>query len=130
MDRLEGLKEAKRFTRDDVETALVLLAESRTKPEAHALLAALDTAAALASCARTVHAVATNACNGYHQEWQEAADEKREARAVKRAQKLLAPWGVKFKTGGDPRGACFYLKTPRSERHNTWGGKESGWAVV
>jgi hypothetical protein len=62
----------------------------------------------------------------------EEADAKREARAVKRATAILAQVapGVTLKTGGDPRGACFYLHLPHTEAHNTWGGKESGWAVV
>lgn len=147
MDRPDKLREAKSYTREQVQTALVLLDEMKAAAKAAApasphkattaaphteweMLIALDTAAALSACARAVHRVAENACNGYHYEWQEEADQKAEARAVKRAAKLLAPFGVEFTTGGDPRGACFYLKTPKSERHNTWGGKESGWAVV
>lgn len=129
-ERPDKLKQAARFTRDQVETALVLLEESRTPLDSRFLMTALDVSAALSGCARTVHRAAVNACNGYHYEWQEEADKKAEARAVKRATKLLEPYGVAFKTGGDPRGACFYLRTPKSERSNTWGGKDSGWAVV
>jgi hypothetical protein len=127
---------AKRFTREDAETALVLLEESRAglgfirSADRLHILDALDAAAALSGCARIVHSVAENACNGYRHEADEKADERREARAVKRAAAILAPYEVGFTTGGDPRGACFYLKTPRSKRHNTWGGAESGWAVT
>lgn len=145
------IPQAQRYSREEVDTALVLLNEAKYaaakpakargwagKPPAavahngREIMAALDAAHALAVCARTVHRVAENACNGYRHEADEKADERREASAVKRATAILAEVapGVTVKTGGDPRGACFFLHLPHTRAHNTWGGEESGWAVV
>lgn len=148
------IKQVKRFTRDDVTTAIVLVEEINAAPVSALMVKAkaeavppsavvlppprvlhtrdLDAAAALAACARVVHNVAENQCNGYRWEGAEEADEKRRARAVKRAEAILAERypGVTLSTGGDPRGACFYLHLPTTRRHNTWGGEETGWAVT
>lgn len=126
-DRPENLPEAKRFTRDDALTAMVILEESKIGGR---FLDVLDLAAALAGCARIVHNVAENACNGYRHEEDEKRDERREARAIAKAKAWLDPHGIKLRTGGDPRGACFFLMTPETGRANTWGGAESGWAVT
>jgi hypothetical protein len=146
-----NIPQAKSYTRDEVQTAFALLDEVKTAaaataplpalphkltaPAAHTgreVMDALDASHALTLCAKVVHRVAENACNGYHYEAHEKADERREASAIKRATAILAQVapGVTLKTGGDPRGACFYLHLPHTEAHNTWGGKESGWAVV
>jgi len=131
--------QAKRFTRDDAETAFILLEESRAGIDyalagdsgtpRRSIMDAMDAAAALATCARAIKHIAENACNGYRRDEDEAADAKREAATLKRAAAILEPYGVKVRTGGDPRGACFYLMTPKTRAHNTWGGAESGWAV-
>lgn len=144
-----NIPQAKSYTRDEVQTALALLDEMKTAAlraapasphkatmigghKGREVMDALDAAHALTLCAKVVHRVAENACNGYHYEAQEKADERREASAIKRATAILAQVapGVTLKTGGDPRGACFYLQLPHTQAHNTWGGKESGWAVV
>lgn len=126
-ERPDNLPRAKRFTREDVETAMVILEESKIGGRFPDVL---DLAAGLRSCAKIVHNVAENECNGYRFEDHEKLDQRRNARAVAKAEAWLKPHGIKLRTGGDPRGACFYLMTPKSERSNTWGGKESGWAVV
>lgn len=125
--------QAKRFTRDDVETALVILEESTAGGK---FIDALDAAAALAGCQRILKREAEAACNGfadYRGNWSDALEKASEARADRAAKKvaaILAPYGITASTQGDPRGAVLYLKTPKSERANSWGGKESGWAVT
>lgn len=126
-ERPEDLPRAARFTRDDLLTAQVILEESKVGGRFEDVM---DLAAALKSCATTVHRVAENACNGYRNDGDEDRDNRREARAIAKAEAWLKPHGIELRTGGDPRGACFYLKTPKSGRHNTWGGAESGWAVT
>jgi hypothetical protein len=122
------------FSRGDAETALVLLEESTAGGR---FIDALDVAHALAICARNVKRECEAACNGFSDgrgQWSEElekASAKREERAKLRAIALLDQNfpGISFTAGGDPRGSCFYIKTPKSGKHNTWGGAESGWAV-
>ncbi len=137
---------AKRFTRDDVETALALVAEraDRARLDEEPMLSMtardVDIAAALASCARVVLSRAENLCNGYsdgrggYSTEREEADTKRADRAATKARAILAQEypgvGITLTTGGDPRGACFYLHFPLTKRYNGFGGEESGWAVV
>ena len=140
----------KRYTRADLETALALVSEVmahsktilRDDPgcDGRSLtLADVDNAAALAACARIVHSRAENLCNGYsdgrggYSTEREEADTRRADRAAAKARAILAQeygdLGITLSTGGDPRGACFYLQFPLTQRHNTWGGAETGWAV-
>jgi hypothetical protein len=146
---------ARSFTREDVQTALVLLAETKAAAKAAApasphlsrleaphtereFTAALDVAHALAILARAIKRECEAACNGFSDgrgQWSETlekASAKREERAKARAIALLDQNfpGLSLGMGGDPRGACFHIKTPHTQRHNTWGGAESGWAVV
>ena len=60
-------------------------------------------------------------------EWQNRL-EVRQERTDKRISELCLAFGVKVELGGDPRGSTVKLFLP-SERHNTWGSKENGWAV-
>ena len=38
-------------------------------------------------------------------------------------------YGLKFEIDGDPRGFAIKLKTPKTGRYNTWGGRETGWGI-
>lgn len=49
-------------------------------------------------------------------------------RRERRISALLAPFGVRAKIGGDPRGYCVKLHLP-SGAYNTWGGADDGFGV-
>lgn len=123
---------AKRFTREDVETALALVGELNATPGGSPrslTVRDVDAAVALASCARIAHRIAENECNGYRDQATEDADARRLESVRVKTRKILATIGlpgVNFSVGGDPRGACFFLHFPHTKRQNTWGG---GWAV-
>jgi hypothetical protein len=96
---------------------------------------AMADAAKLESLQGRLHAIGERQCNGYStfgHKWDQAAadrDERLEEKLNKTVESILAPYGVKAKTGGDPRGSAIKLQTPKTGRHNTWGGAESGWAI-
>lgn len=75
--------------------------------------------------ATIINTHAVNACN---RETTQAEDDRAEKAAARLAE-LCAPHGIKVKTCGDPRGYVVKLLLPRTERYNTWGGKEEGWGV-
>lgn len=96
---------------------------------------AMADAAKLESLTGRLKAIAVRQCNGYQtwdHKWDQPAadrDERLEAKLTATVESILAPYGVKAKIGGDPRGAVVYLMTPKTERHNSWGGRESGWGL-
>lgn len=135
---------------DTVQIALILLEESsfaqhrtgaagltevQTLIEPKHFAQAMADAAKLESLQGRLHAIGERQCNGYQtwdHKWDEAAsnrDERLEEKLIKTLESILAPYGVKAKTGGDPRGSAIKLQTPVTKRHNTWGGAEDGWAI-
>lgn len=64
--------------------------------------------------------------------WDEEDERSRERaddRARTRAQAIADHYGATVETSGDPRGYTLKLHL-KSGRHNTFGGKESGWGIA
>ncbi len=108
-------------------------------PEPH--LIAKD-AAALLRIGNGVASRAVLQCNGI-QHWDpqtrqmqstwteedETHNDKMKERARTKAQSIADRYGAKVETGGDPRGCTLRLHLA-SGRHNTMGGRESGWGIA
>jgi hypothetical protein len=97
---------------------------------------ALDLTDQIRSTAQKLQAIAERQCNGYktwdHKWDQEACDRdmRAETRFQNRLEALGKDYGLSFIFGGDPRGCVVRLRTPKTGKHNTWGGSEEGWAVL
>ena len=48
--------------------------------------------------------------------------ERRQAQVENRLQELASDLAVRLMLGGDPRGCTVKLETPKTRRHNSWGG--------
>lgn len=127
-----------KITRDTVTAALVLLGEWRPENGAFTpadFQGACDAAAQLETLQRQLRAIGVRQCNGYSDGrggWDERAEDRDTARAERlqaKALEIAKPYGVGLKFGGDPRGSALRMLTPKSERHNTWGGAADGWAL-
>lgn len=126
----------RKITMDTLEAALVLLGEGKApRPEFTLQTPALRTAFAVREAVKTINdleaverrlrRIGEKYCNvGLS-----AADERRQALLERAAREIVKPWGVKLILGGDVRGSQVRLACPKSQRHNTWGGQESGWAL-
>jgi hypothetical protein len=129
----------KSYTAATIETALVMLGEwnhnSRSKvsvdtPDGARLFRqALKDAHALAILERGIHNRAERACSYPMTDAETARAERADARAAEKVAAILKPYEMSAKIGGDPRGSGIKLQTPKSGRHNTWGGASDGWAV-
>ncbi len=73
--------------------------------------------------------LAVRACNEERNEDAIKADERLEARLEAQAAELVAPYAVKLKFGGDPRGFVVKVMTPQTGRFNSMGGASEGWGV-
>lgn len=65
------------------------------------------------------------ACNTGLSEFQETEFDKLKLEAVT----ICAKYDIRGFFQGDPRGAAFRIECPRTVRHNTMGGSESGFAL-
>lgn len=65
---------------------------------------------------------------GRLQEEREKWIEKREGQIEKRIAKIVEPFGLRVRFGGDPRGFTVALYFPDNS-YNSWGGQENGWGI-
>jgi hypothetical protein len=123
------------MTRDTLETALTLLAESDRSGRAtvthtqEQIRHAFAVAVSLEALARGFKRREEDRCSFPLTDARQAAYDRADAKAAEKARDALAPWRVAVRIGGDVRGSQIHILTPRTGRANTMGGREAGWAV-
>lgn len=128
-----------KITMDTLEGALVLLAESTFAGKAvphynnamhqSRMRQAVRDVAALERIERSLKRMAEHACSFPMTEAENMRADKRRLSLAKKAMTIAAPYGVSLRMAGDVRGSQVRLLTPRTERSNTFGGWEGGWAL-
>lgn len=128
------------YSTDNIETALLILAEwnakSRApvaicKPDGAALFRdALRDAKALERLSRSIGRRAEYACNFPLSDAEKAKADREDARDAEKVAGILKPWKLSARVDdGDPRGAAIKIKTPNTGRFNGMGGAEDGWCI-
>jgi hypothetical protein len=118
--------------REDYQSLLTVL---REESEGMSFEDARVVANRLRFYATKLDAIATRQCNGHQTpqgDWDEVAaklDDEREAKIEDSVRKIGVTYGLQFHFDGDPRGFVLKMKTPKSGRYNTWGGRETGWGI-
>jgi len=124
-----------KITMETVRAASILLEECGREISPPHLTAAVLDAAKLESFQRQLRAVNERQCNGYTNgrgDWDQETEDRdirRADRVELQARELAARYGVAVSVQGDPRGSALHIKTPKTQRYNTLGGAESGWAL-
>ena len=83
-----------------------------------------DEVQTIVRCANTIQRIAVKACNVQLT----SADERKDKKAADTILAIVGDYGIRVNFNGDPRGNCTKLIL-KSGKHNTWGGRESGFAV-
>ncbi len=76
-------------------------------------------------CARKSADLALKYCNGPWNDFDQRADDANDDKI----RQLARVFGVNIQIDGDPRGLTLKLKTPKTGRYNTLGGRETGWGI-
>lgn len=112
-------------TRKQVAELAALLAGRRAVNNPH--WTAEDTLT-ICRIATTAQRIAVALCNG---DIEQDRFDATKSRLLKKLEPLVAPYGVRFEIGGDPRGPVLRMHSATKQplKGNTWGGDEEGYGI-